>query len=287
MIPLDFDYARPATVAEALGLLATPGAIALAGGQTLLPLLSERGVEPTLLVDIGRLSDLRGVGVADGVLTIGAGATLTDAMSPVVADAAPLLFEALPSVGSLAVRNRGTLVGNLVRASPSSELPVVMVALGARFVLRSTEAERVVEAEAFFVDAHETALRPGELVTAIRIPIEPRESVASAFAEISSRAGAPPLCCVAALLTVEDDSVVREARIAAGGLSGAPTRCVAFEAAAVGHPLSECAARMAGIDDLPPASLDLPEADYARDVLPVLVGRAVSKAAARFMERQA
>ncbi|MFC7052046.1 FAD binding domain-containing protein [Hansschlegelia quercus] len=278
MIPLDFDYARPASVDEALGLLAKPGAVALAGGQSLLPMLADRSVSAGLVVDIGRLPDLKRIDVADGLLTIGAAVTLTAAMCSKVSEAAPLLSEAILSVGSAAVRNRGTLVGNLVRASPNSELPSAVVALGATLALTSLDGERTLAAEDFFLGAHETALAPGELVTALRIPTASPNASVSAFGEISSRAGAPPLCCVAVDLRLDGTDIVA-ARIVAGGLANRPLRCSAFEAALFGS-VSAVSTTLKADVALPDSS-DGPAADYARDVLPVLIRRTVARAVAK------
>ncbi len=173
-------------------------------------------------------------------------------------------------------------MGNLVRASPNSELPVAMAALDAIFVLHNNAGHREVPVGAFFLGPHRTAVAPGELVTEIRIPLPPSRGVASGFAEVAARAGAPPLCCVAAVLEVDDEGRVQKARIAAGGVTGAPMRWPEAEAALVGQLVSSALVALERCrEPVVIPSADLPNADYARDVLAVLTRRAVAAAVAR------
>lgn len=281
MIPSDFSYARPTSVAEALGLLGEAGVMPLAGGQSLVPMLANRSVAATLLVDISRLDDLRHVTVTPEQVSIGGAATLGAAMTAEVTAACPLLVEVLHSVGSTAIRNRGTLVGNLVRASPNSELPVAAVALGGVLVLRSIAGERSLEAHAFFLGPHASAVEPGELVTEFHISLDPAAPVAGGFAEVAAQAGAPPLCCVAVCLRADPEGVIEYACIVAGGITGVPARCDGHEAAVIGHPAAEAIDRLRGaVTALQPAAA-LPEAVYALDVLPVLIRRAAIAALAK------
>lgn len=287
MIPTDFDYARPVSVREALSLLNRAGAMPLAGGQSLVPLLADRSVTADLLVDISRLAELRQVNLTRECLSIGAAASLGSLMTPELAMALPLLAAALLSVGSAAIRSRGTLVGNLVRASPNSELPVAVMALDASLVLRSLDSERVLGAQDFFLGPHRTALGAGELVTELRIPLGAAGRTAAAFAEVAAPAGAPPLCCVAVHLQTDAGSLVGKAWIVAGGVTGVPARCPEHEASAVGHPIDEAPARLANVLTSLQPSPELPEAAYALDVLPVLIRRAASRAVAQFGEPSA
>ncbi len=281
MIPTDFDYARPASVGEALSLLSRAGAMPLAGGQSLVPLLSDRSVTADLLVDISRLAELRQVHLTREHLSVGAAASLGSLMTPELATAVPLLATALLSVGSAAVRSRGTLVGNLVRASPNGELPVAVVALDASLVLRNLDGERVLGAQYFFLGPHRTALGAGELVTELRIPLNAAGRTAGAFAEVAAPAGAPPLCCAAVHLQTDASGVVSKARIVAGGVTGVPARCPEHEASVVGHPIHEAPARIANVATSLQPSPELPDAAYALDVLPILIRRAASRAVAQ------
>lgn len=287
MIPSDFDYARPASMGEALGLLSRAGAMPLAGGQSLVPLLADRTITADLLVDISRLAELRRVYLMPEYLSIGAAATLGSLMIPEIATSAPLLAEALLSVGSAAIRSRGTLVGNLVRGSPNSELPVAVVALGASLVVRSLKGERMVGAHDFFLGPHRTAPGAGELVTELRIPLGAAGRTAGAFAEVSAPAGAPPLCCVAVHLQIEASGLIGDARIVAGGITGVPARCAEHEMSIAGHPVAEVSARLADVAASLQPSDELPEAAYALDVLPVLIRRAACRAVAQLGEPSA
>ena len=285
MIAIDFDYARPLQLDEALRLLGRPGAIPLAGGQSLVPALSmahalAADTQPTMLIDISRLTELRHISIVNHHLVIGAAVSMATIAANPVTRSVPLLGEVLPNVASAAIRTLGTLVGNLVSASPNSELPVVMVALQAVLALRSAAGTRDVRAADFFVGPHRTILDAGEIVTEIRIAL-PAGEASAAFQEVAARAGAPPLCCVAACLTIGRDGRCSDVRIAAGGIIGRPVRCTDAEASLNGHPC-DCPLPLGFADNVAlPPSPDLPEARYAATVLPVLIRRAVSDAIAR------
>ena len=288
MIAIDLDYARPNKLDEALRLLSGAGSIPLAGGQSLVPALSTASAlaandKPTLLVDISRVAELRSVTIVDRQLVIGAAVTLAAVAAACATRSVPLLGDVLLNVASAAVRNRGTLVGNLVSASPNSELPVVMVALGAVLALQSVAGIRHVAAIDFFAGPHKTALTDSEIVTEVRIPLAADRS-RGAFREVALRAGAPPLCCVATCLTTSSDGKLGDVRIAAGGIAGRPIRCAEIETSLYGHSvtasLSPCFA-----DDVTVApSPELPHSTYAAAVLPVLIRRVVADALAYFSD---
>lgn len=272
-----FDYASPGTIEEALVLITSPDAMVLAGGQSLVPMLGDRSAAPAIVVDIGRIGELRRIEATPQGLVFGAMVRLAE-----VADAGPpLLAEAVASVGSPAIRNRGTLVGNLVRASPNSELPVAAVALDARLRLQRRDAVRELPAEAFFLAANRTAVTPGEMVTAVIFPSGPATGCGQAFVEIAIRAGAPPLVCVAAHLEADPGGRLTRVRIVVGGITGVPARCAAAEAALAGQLATEVLSRLATTTETIEASPGLPEAAYALDVLPVLLRRAVTVALGR------
>lgn len=280
MIPAKFDYARPEDLDEALRLLSTEGAMLLAGGQTLVPMLSTKSVRPALLVDISRLSALRQVTVRDDHLVIGAAATMTMIATSAATAAMPLLTEVLLSVASASIRNRGTLVGNLISASPNSELPVLILALGASFVLRKADGQRIVAADEFFLGPHRTAVGCDEIVTEIQFPLRTGTKRAGAFREVSARAGAPPLCCVAADLDIAADTI-SAARIAVGGIVERPIRCTEAEQAVVGRPLKAALLELSGLKLTQHPSSEMPHSSYAVDVAKVLIGRAVGAAFAK------
>ena len=176
MKPPEFGYHRPASLPDALALLAAQaGAKPLAGGQSLIPAMNFRLAAPAALVDLNQLGELSGIiESADGGLVIGA-MTRHSAVerSPLVRARAPLLHLAMPFIAHSQIRSRGTLGGSLAHADPAAELPAVMVALDARLVLESTKGSRMIPAPEFFTGLFATALEPGELITRIEIPPPP------------------------------------------------------------------------------------------------------------------
>ena len=169
MIPAAFGYRRPASIEEALQILdSDPDAKVLAGGQSLLPLLKMRLASADTLVDIGRLPGLRGVRqLSDGRIAIGALTTYAELLdSPV--NAYGLLGDALPNIGDVQVRNRGTIGGAVAHSDPASDLPACLLALDAEFVIRSDSGERTTGADGFFQGAFATDLGAGEILTEVR-----------------------------------------------------------------------------------------------------------------------
>jgi aerobic carbon-monoxide dehydrogenase medium subunit len=279
MTSLAFDYERPATVAAAMALLAEPGSIVLAGGQSLVPLLNRRAVTPKRVVDISRIHELRELALDADALRIGAAVRLAEIeRSPALAHF-PLLAEVIASTGSPPIRNRATLVGNLVRANAMSELTVACVALNASLVVGSQGTTRSVPAEAFFLGHHASAVGPGEIVLRVEIPLSRSAFIGAAFSEISTRAGATPIVCVAASVDVDKNRLITAARIVAGGVAARPIRCLKSEAALFGTPCAEAAQQVVD-EDIAPAT-ELRNAAYAAEVLPVIIKRAVSRACAR------
>lgn len=171
MIPVAVEHLRPTSLAEALEALADPDAKALAGGQSLLPVMKLRIVRPSVLVDIGRL-DLGGVHVDGDELRLGALTTWDQLEGAPELKRAPLaaIAECASEIGDLQVRNRGTLGGSLAHADPASDMPAVVLALGAQLILRAAGGERTVSAEEFFLGPFTTALDPGELITEVVFP---------------------------------------------------------------------------------------------------------------------
>ena len=186
-----FAYARATSVANALELLAAHGdkAKVLSGGQSLMPAMNLRLVSPELIVDIGELTELRGIAVRGDVLTIGALTRHVELQkSPEIATHAPLLVDAIVHVAHPAIRNRGTIGGSLANADPASELPACMVALGATIIVRGPGVERQVAAHEFFTGIYETALTPQELLVAVELPVVAKSST-HFFREFARRHG--------------------------------------------------------------------------------------------------
>ena len=170
-------------------LSGTDGAIALAGGQTLINVMKARAASPDVLVDLARLPELKGIELAaDGTLTIGAMTTYTELMASSEARARPILGEVCGQIADVQVRNRGTLGGNICSNDPTNHLPPLMVALGARMTIAGADGEREVSAEDFFLGVYMTAAGPGELLT--KISIAPGKRTASQRSRSASKAPA-------------------------------------------------------------------------------------------------
>jgi CO/xanthine dehydrogenase FAD-binding subunit len=213
--PPPFEYAAPSSLEEALGLLhGDDQAVALAGGQSLVPLLNFRLARPATVVDLNRIEALSGLYVSGGTLRIGA-LTRQAALerSAAVAQGWPLLLDAVRMVGHPAIRNRGTVGGSVAHADPRAELPAVMIALDARFHLRSLAGARTVPAGEFFVGPMWTALAPGELLTEIEVPPLPA-GARTAFTEHARTHGDFAIAGAAAV--VADGEGARVALLGAG-----------------------------------------------------------------------
>ena len=191
MKPPPFAYVRPNTVDEVCALLDEHGydAKLLAGGQSLMATLNMRLSAPELLIDINRIDGLAGISVDGGTLRIGAMTRHVEVeTSPLVAEHAPLIAEAMPNIAHAAIRNRGTFGGSVAFADPAAELPACAVALGASFVLRSSEGTRTVASDDFFHGLYDTELGENEIMTAIEIPVI-APGYRSAFMELARRHG--------------------------------------------------------------------------------------------------
>ena len=202
-----FSYARAASVADALQLLAAHGdkAKLLSGGQSLMPAMNLRLISPEWIVDIGELTELRGIAVRDGAVAIGALTRHVDLLrSPDIAAHAPLLTEAIAHVAHPAIRNRGTLGGSLAHADPASELPACMIALNAVIIISGQAGERRIAAEDFFTGIYQTALSAQELLISVELPLAQRNS-AHFFCEFARRHGDYAIVGLAAQAIVEGD----------------------------------------------------------------------------------
>ncbi len=214
-----FELHRPSSVQEAISLVgARDGARFLAGGQSLLPVLKLELAEPTDLVSLAQLTELRGVAVTADVVTIGALATHDHvSRSPEVAGTIPALAKLAGAIGDAQVRNRGTLGGSVAHADPAADYPAALLALGATVVTDRRE----IPADAFFTGLFETALAQGELVTAVRFPI-PRRAAYAKFAHRASK------YALVGVMVAETKAGVR---VAVTGAGPKVFRVPAFEAA--------------------------------------------------------
>lgn len=236
MKPPPFAYFDPSTVDEALGLKSQhgPDALVLAGGQSLVPLLSMRLVSPPALIDLNRAGELASLGRDDGRLELGSMVrqhVLEE--DETVARALPLLAAAARHIGHAENRHRGTVGGSLAHADPAAELPCLALALSAELVARSERGERSITASDFFDGFMSTVLEPDEILTAVRIPV-PADGTGWGFEEVARRFGDFALAAAAALVTLGGDGSVASAVVALAGVSDTPVRATAFEEALIG-----------------------------------------------------
>lgn len=283
MKPPVFEYHRPASTEEALALLAEhPGAKPLAGGQSLIPAMNFRLAAPDALIDLNAIPGLAGITpLSGGGLRIGA-MTRHRALEtgPAVIGLAPLLAETMPFIAHPQIRNRGTIGGSLAHADPAAELPAVMVALGATLVLTSKAGDRRLPAREFFTGLFVTALKPGELLTAIELPATPAGS-GSSFIEMARRHGDYALVGVAVTVTLGAGGTCAHATVALFSVGEGPVVSPGAAAVLQGtEPIPEALrAAAAAIDqDIDPPSDIHASAAYRRNLARVLTGRALARA---------
>ena len=266
MKPRPFDYVRPDTVDEILALLAEYGddARILAGGQSLLPMLNLRLVDPAVLIDVSRIAALDTIRDLGNAVEIGAAVTQNKLMAwPQLALKLPLVAAALPFVGHFQTRNRGTVCGSIAHADPSSELPLVLAVLEGQVVLRSKRGERVVAAEAFQKDMLTTLRAPDELIAAVRFPVIEGKGVA--FHEVARRHGDFAIIAVAAIADQRG-----AARLGVVGMAGRPmVRAVDGDAAAS---VGEWVRELEGYDDLHASAVM--RRDMFRNLAPLVIEEA-------------
>lgn len=289
MKPRPLGYTRPESVAEALAALAAPGieAKVLAGGQSLVPLMSLRLAAPDLLVDINRLTELSYVKVADGQVGVGALARHAEVLaSPAAAAAQPLLRKALRFVAHPAIRNRGTTVGSIVHADPAGEMPAVLALLGGTVRAESAAGTRSIPAGEFFLGPLESALQPGELATEVQFPVLPCPAAGTGFTEVSRRRGDYALCGVAAMVWLRADGRIGGAKAAYLSVAPSPVVLDLTEAVAGGtaDAVSFPAAASLAHARLQPESDIHATARYRRQLAGVLTERALVEALAEARE---
>ncbi|MGW0201442.1 FAD binding domain-containing protein [Nonomuraea sp. NPDC003201] len=281
MIPAQFDYVRPGSLAEACQELASDeDAKVLAGGQSLLPLMRLRMAYPSKLVDVGRLPELKGVHDRGDHVFIGAMTTHDEILhSGVVRADCPLVALATAQVADPAIRHRGTFGGSLAHADPAGDLPAVVLALDGSFVAWSQEGEREIPAAEFFVDYWESALGPGEVLVGVKVP-KLGAGWGFHYEKFHRTAQAWAIVGVAAAVRRSNGSIA-EARIGLTNMGSTPLRAHAAETALEGVELGDqvrqaCAEAAAGTS--PPSDLHA-QPDYRRHLARVLTHRAVRTAA--------
>jgi len=282
MYPPKFDYYRASSVSEAISLMQQHGGKFLAGGHSLIPVMNLRLADPGSLIDIGRLSDLKGISAQGGSIRVGA---LTTHAMVAASDAVPTaMSEAAGVIGDAQVRNRGTIGGNVAHADPASDMPTVLLALGATFHISSASGNRSVAGSDFFVDLFTTALQEGEILTAIEVPKQ-GAGTGSAYTKLINPASGYAMVGAAAVLTVQGGQCTA-ASVAVGGATPYARKAPSVEAALVGKTLDAntiAAAAAAVQNDLGDDILtDIhASADYRRSMATIYVKRALTAAAER------
>lgn len=276
------SYERPASLPEAISLLsASDGSYALSGGTDLAVAMRHGGTRPDLIVDIKAIPELKSsIEVSDGNFTIAANTVMTDLENDErVRSRLPGLVEAAEVVGSVQIRNRATLAGNLCNASPAADTPPVLMALGAELLTQGPSGSRTISMNDFFVDYRTTALETGELITAIRIPVPPEKSSSSFLKLGVRRAMEISVVCVGASIEIGDIGEIASAGIGLGSVAATTFRPAEAEALLVGQaPTQELFARAgeAAGDQCSPIDDLRASAEYRKAMAPVLVRRALS-----------
>ena len=242
MIPREFEYHAPKTLPDALGLLQKLGdeAKLLAGGHSLLPMMKLRFAAPSHLIDLGAIADLKGIREDGATLVIGAMTTENEIIwSKLLQAKCPLLVEGGRQISDPQVRYKGTIGGDIAHGDPGNDHPALMLALGASFVLRGASGERTVAADGFFHGTYDTELKPGEILTQIRIPT-PASGTGYCYAKLKRKTGDFATAAAAVLMRMKGGAV-DDVRIALTNVGPTPLRATAAEGALRGKRLDDAA----------------------------------------------
>lgn len=288
MKPAPFKYHNPTTTAEAVKLLSDYGydAKILAGGQSLIPTMNFRLAQPAVLIDLNNIEELSYIkATSEGGLRIGAMTRHSQVEnSPLVAERAPLMIEAMKQVAHPQIRTRGTLGGSIAHADPAAEMPTICMVLNAKFKLRNASKERWVSADNFFISLFTTQLEPEDLLVEIEIPAMPANS-GSSFQEVARRKGDFALVGVAVLVSLDKTGVCSDARISFLSVTDGTALAINAANILIGEkPTSEIiekAAVIAAEKDIAPGDDIHATAAYRTHLAKVLATRALTEAFAR------
>ena len=286
MIPNNFEYLAPKTIEEALKLVDKYGEDCkiLSGGHSLIPVLKLRLASPAVVIDIGRIKELKTIAVGDGAVRIGGGVTHAE----IAADAelkrhCPLLCETASQIGDQQVRNRGTIGGSLTHADPAADWPAAVLALEAEIVAQSSSGARVIKASDFFINVMTSAVEPNEIVTEIRVP-KPAQPERGIYLKVPQSASGFAVVGVAAQVKIAGGAC-ENVSIGVTGLAPKAFRAASVEAALRGRTLDEATLNAAATQadaEVEDAMEDIhASGDYRRHLARVYVRRAVQAAAAR------
>jgi CO/xanthine dehydrogenase FAD-binding subunit len=289
MKPPKFSYLRPNNLPEALDMLAEYGddAKIMSGGQSLIPLLNMRLSTPGYIIDIGRVEELKGIREEEDALVIGGMTRHVDIeKSTLVQEKCPLLTEGIRWVGHNQIRSRGTIGGSIAHADPSAELPCMLTALRGEIVIVSSEEELTLSPEEFFLSYLLTTLEPNQLIKEIRFP-KIKKSAGYAFEEVARRHGDFALVEVAAVVELDNEGIIADAKIALGGANSVPFIPEDVEEFLIGKMPDDSTLKEAAtlqLDDLDPEGDIHGSKEYRRYLSGVLLERALNKAIDRARE---
>ncbi len=286
MIPNNFEYFAPTSIDEALKLLDkySDDCKILSGGHSLIPILKLRLAAPAVIVDIGRIKELKQIKIDGAAIRIGGNSTHAEiANSADLKQHCPLLSETAAQVGDQQVRNRGTIGGSLTHADPAADWPAAILALNAEIVARSSKGERIIKASDFFVDLMTSAVQPNEIVTEIRVP-KPAQPKAAVYLKVPQSASGFAVVGVAVQLKFNNGKC-EEASIGVTGLAPKAFRAKSVEDALRGKALDEATIGAAAAKADAEASDAMEDihasGDYRRHLARIYARRAVQSAAAR------
>jgi carbon-monoxide dehydrogenase medium subunit len=289
MYAASFEYHAPATLPDALALLARYGddAKLLAGSQSLVPLMKLRLAQPAHVIDLRKIAALTGIQDQGGVLHVGALTTHVNmAKSELVRKKLPMVAEAANLIGDAQVRNLGTIGGSLAHADPAADWPAVLLALDASVAIAGQRGERTVKVEQLIVGPLTTALQPGELLSQVRIPLPPART-AGAYEKLPNPASRFALVGVAAEVSLDAKGAVQWSRIAITGLGSKATRAASVEQALLGKsdPAAVKAAAARAADGIELRADLTGSAAYKAQLAAVYTEKAVLRAMSRARER--
>ncbi|MCI0390567.1 MAG: xanthine dehydrogenase family protein subunit M [Acidobacteria bacterium] len=286
MIPNNFEYFAPTTIKEALKLIDRHGdeCKILSGGHSLIPVLKLRLAAPAVIIDIGRIKELKTIKVDGDTIRIGACVTHAEiAANAELRQHCPLLGLTAAQIGDQQVRNRGAIGGSLAHADPAADWPATILALGAEIVARSSSGERVIKASDFFVDLMTSAVEPNEIVTEIRVP-KPAQPNRGVYLKVPQSASGFAVVGVAVQLKIANGKC-EDIGIGVTGLAPKPFRAASVEAALRGQTIDEAtvsAAAAKADTEAADAMEDIhASGDFRRHLARVYARRAVQAAAAR------
>jgi carbon-monoxide dehydrogenase medium subunit len=283
MIPGSFHYHRPKSVSEAVKLLRkAKGARPLAGGHSLLPMMKLRVVEPSALVDLGGIASLRGIKKVGATLVIGAMTTQHEVLaSALVSKNCPLLHEAAKQIADPQIRYVGTLGGNVANGDPGNDMPAVMMALDATFHVAGQAKPRKVKARAFYKGTYQTALKSGEIVTAIEVPVTAKQGYA--YEKLKRKMGDYATAAAAVVVSIKAGKIA-SCSIALTNLGPTPLLAEAAAGALIGRAPDDAAIAQAVAEArkiMDPANDTRGTPEYRRSVGGTYVARALKRAIAR------